>query len=322
MAVPAGTFQTFDAKGVREDLQDVIYDISPMDTPFMSSIGKGKATNQYHEWQTDSLADATSLNAQIDGDDATGQTATPTVRYGNYCQLSWKVPQVSGGLRVAKTAGRADEMSLQIMKRSRELKRDIEKAISSDNAASAGSTSTARKLAGVGSWLWDNEIVVNTSATTVAITSGAPTTAGQAGTTTSAFVESRLKEALAAAWTDGGDPDLILVNSTNKQLASAFAGIATQYRDNSGKAGPATIIGAADVYVSDFGTHNIVASRWLPGTSALCLDTEYWSVNYFRPIQQEPLAKTGDSDKRLILAEYTLVAKAPSSSAKVNGITA
>lgn len=321
MAVPAGTLQNYQAIGVREDLQDMIYDISPMDTPLMSSIGRGKAAQPYHEWQTDVLADATNLNAQIEGDDATGMTATPTVRYGNYCQLSWKVPQVSGTLRSSGTAGRADEMSHQIAKRGRELKRDIEKAISSDNVATAGAAGSARALAGVGAWLWDNEVTVNTSATTPSITSGAPDTAGQAGASTSAFVEARLKTAIQNCWTDGGDPDLILVNAHNKSVASNFGGIATQYRDNPQK-GPATIIGAADVYVSDFGTHNIVASRWVAGTAAFVLDTEYWSVNYLRPIQQTPLAKTGDNDKRMILAEYTLCAKSPLSSGKVNGISA
>lgn len=321
MAVPAGTFQAHDAIGVKEDLQDVIYNISPMDTPLMSSIGRSTADQTYHEWQTDSLADATSLNAQIEGDDATGQTATPTSRFGNYCQLSWKVPQVSGTLRASNTAGRADEMSYQITKRGQELKRDIEKAISSDNAATAGASDGARKLAGLGAWLWTNEVAVNTSATTPAVTSGAPKTAGQAGASTTAFVESRLKTCIANCWTEGGDPDLILVNAHNKQVASGFGGIATQYRDNPQK-GPATIIGAADVYVSDFGTHNIVASRWVAGTAAFVIDTEYWSVAYHRPITQTPLAKTGDSDKRLILAEYTLCGKAPNSSGKVNGISA
>lgn len=320
MAVPSGTFQEHSAIGTREDLADIIYDISPQDTPFISNVGRGSCTQVFHEWQTDSLAAASPTNAQIEGDDANINTAVATVRFGNYCQISTKAPSVSGTLRSETQAGRKDELSYQVTKRGRELKRDIESACCGLQAASAGGVGTARALAGVASWLWDNQIKTATDQTTVAVTSGAPTTAPTAGTTV-AFTEAHLASALAACWDDGGDPSLILMKSGDKRLASAFSGIATQYRDNAGSMGPAVIVGAADIYVSDWGTHYFVASRFTAAANVYCIDPEYWSVDYLRPIQQEVLAKTGDSDKRLLLAEYTLKSKEPKANAKIYSTT-
>ena len=116
MAVPAGSYQTYTAIGEREDLSDIIYDISPMDTPFLSNAARESATAVFHEWQTDSLAAASATNAQIEGDDATTNTADVTSRLGNYTQISTKVPRVTGTLRAVATAGRADELSYQISK--------------------------------------------------------------------------------------------------------------------------------------------------------------------------------------------------------------
>lgn len=319
MTAPTGTFQRFTAIGLREELEDVIYEISPVDTPFMSNIQRKKTGSTFHEWQTDVLDSASATNAQIEGNDNDTNTATPTVRLGNYCQISVKVPRVSGTLRASNAAGRRDEFSYQIAKRGRELKRDIESALCGTQAASAGGSATARALAGIASWLWDNNVENGASATTPTVTSGAPTTAPTSGTALT-FTETMLKSAIKQCWDDGGNPNVVMVGSFNKQLASAFAGIATQYRDNQ-QTGPATIIGSADVYVSDFGQHQIVANRFMPTNQVYVLDLEYWSVAYLRPIQSEALAKTGDSDRMQMLAEYTLVAENPSSSAKVYAVT-
>lgn len=323
MAVPSGTFQTHSAAGIREDLANIIYDISPTDTPFMANIARGSCSNTSPEWQTDALDAATSGNAQIEGDDANINTAVPTKRFKNHTQISTKAPQVSGTQRKVNTAGRADELAYQVMKRGRELKRDIEKTLCGTQAATAGGAASARQLAGYAAWIFGtgaavagNGVGLGTAATTPSITSGAPGTAPTAGTA-SAFSEGVLKSAIALAWTDGGDPTLVLMTATDKQTASGFSGIATQYRDNAGSMGPAVIIGAADVYVSDFGTHYLVASRFMPTGNVYGIDPEYWEVQYLRPIQQMELAKTGDSDKRLMLAEYTLCAKNPDSSFKI-----
>lgn len=315
MALPTGTFTAHTAIGIREDLSDIIYDISPMDTPFMSNVARESAEQVLVEWQTDVLADAVATNAQIEGDDANTSTAVPTSRFNNYCQIATKVPRVTGTLRTSNTAGRADELSYQIAKRGRELKRDIEKTACGTQVATAGSAVSARACAGIAGWLYTNQVQLGASATTPALTAGHPSTAPTAGTA-AAFTEAHLQSAISQCWTQGGDPTLILMDSTNKRLASAFSGIATQYRDNP-QVGPATLIGAADVYVSDFGTHNLVASRFTADDDVYVLDLEYWAISYLRPIQQQPLAKTGDSDRTLLVSEFTLCAKSPDANAKV-----
>lgn len=322
MAVPGGTFQAHTAIGMREDLSDIIYDISPMDTPFMSNIARNKAKAVFHEWQTDSLL-AAANNAQIEGNDATLSTAVATVRLGNYCQISTKVPAVSGTLRAINAAGRGDELSYQIAKRGRELKRDIETALTSNAAASSGGAGTARALAGVGTWLWDNQtkVTASSAATTVTVTSGAPTTAPTQGTA-GTFLEANLKTTVQNVWDDGGDVGVIMTGSFNKTIVSGMAGIGTQYRDvQPSPMAPGTIVGAADLFVSDFGTHQVVANRYMPSNNAYFLDLEYWCVSYLRPIAQEDLNKTGDSDKKLLVAEYTLEAKEPKANGKVYTLT-
>lgn len=315
MTVPAGVFQRYQGVGMREDLSDIIYDISPVDTPFMSNIKRGKATSTLHEWQTDTLASAVATNQQVEGDDYSGDTASPTSRWANYAQIFSKVPRVSGTLRASDTAGRKDELSYQIAKRGKELKRDMESSFLANSPASAGSASTARKLAGAPLWIFNNTTPLGSTATTPIITSGTPISALTAGTTAT-YTELHLKAALKQCWDDGGDPNMVLVGSYNKQINSAFAGIATQYRDNQ-QNGPATIIGAADVYVHDFGTVSIVADRFSVAGNVLVVDSEMWEVNYLRPIQQLDLAKTGDSDRKLILTECTLSCLNPDANAKV-----
>jgi len=317
MSLPTNTYTNYDANGNREDLENVIYDISPTDTPFLSSAGRTKAKAVFHEWQTDAL-DSAGANKQLEGDDATGNTLAATTRYGNYCQIARKVVVVSGTQEAIDKAGRDSELKYQIAKAGKALKRDMEYALTQNQASSAGSEATARALGSVESWLFSatGNVVDGTGGTTPAYSSGvsAPTDAGTTYLLT--FTEARLKSVIQSCWTDGGDPKVIMVGPTNKQKASAFGGIATLYKDVPGKK-QATVIGAADVYVSDFGEHMIVPNRFSRDRTALVLDMDYWKVATLRPIQQIPLAKTGDSEKREMLVEYTLVASNPNASGKV-----
>ena len=291
------TYKTYDTIGIREDLQDAIYDISPTTTPFMSTVGRTKAKNTYHEWQTDSLADVDLDNAQVEGADAVSDTLTPTTRVGNYTQISDKVIQVSTTDDVVDKAGRSTETAYQLAKASAEIKRDMESILLSDQAMDAGSSSTPRKLGGIQSWLTTN------------------TVAG-AG----AFTEENLKEAVLNAYESGGEPTMLLVSPANKQVVSTFAGIAEQ-RYQAPKSSPTTIIGAADVYLSDFGTLSVVPDRFLDDNCALVLDPSMANVAYLRPFKKTKLAKTGDHDKHLLNVEYTLVVKNEAAHAMVTGLT-
>ena len=294
------TYQTYTAIGQREDLSDVIYNISPTDTPIMSSVGKSKATAVYHEWQTDSLAAATTNNAAVEGDDATDATMSPTTRLGNYTQIVQKTVKISGTLDAVDKAGRKSEKAYQLAKASAEIKRDIETIISANQGRSAGNSSTARKLGSLLSWITTNSSFG---------TSGAdPTTIGvstRTDGTARSFTETILKDVIQQVYSSGGNPKILMVGAYQKQAVSAFAGIAAQRYMAPGNE-PTTIIGAADVYMSDFGTVSVVPNRFMRTRDALVLDPEYAALAYLRPFATNELAKTGDSEKTQILAELTL----------------
>lgn len=320
MTVLAGTFQAFQAIGNREDLEDLIYNISPTDTPFMKMAGKGTAKAVFHEWQTDSLATAVATNAAIEGDDATNTSVVPTVRVGNYCQIAQKAFGISGTQQVVDSAGRRDELAYQLVKYGKELKRDMEAQITQNKASNAGGAGSARISASVEGWLSSNWTSLGSG--------GSPSSSGYQSGIVQAPVdnsvqgtvsEAGMKAIIRSCWNAGGDPRVIMVGPFNKTKASAFAGIATQYKDNNN--GPATIIAAADVYVSDFGEHKIVPNRFNRDRTMLILDMDYWEIAYLRKFNQYPLAKTGDADRRQILTEYTLVSKNQAASGKVVDLT-
>jgi hypothetical protein len=212
------TYQSYQSIGNREDLTDVIYNISPTDTPFMSSVGKTKATAVYHEWQTDSLAAAVATNAAVEGADASSLTATPTVRRGNRTQISQKTIQIAGTLESIDKAGRKSEKAYQLSKASAELKRDMEKTLLSNTAAVTGDASTARKLGGLQAWINTNYVGAGTA--------GSVGTTARISGTDAAFTEAMLKSAVKKAYEQGGTPTVLMVTPTQKQVVSGFAGIA------------------------------------------------------------------------------------------------
>ncbi len=317
MTTPADTVSTYDAIGNREDLINNIYNIAPTTTPFISGISRGPADATLHEWQTQDLADADDTNAQIEGNDAVTTASTPTVRLNNRTQISDKVPRVTRTQRQVESAGRGDEMDMQIMLKTKELKRDMEKVILANKAKVTGSTSAARICAGVESWLATN---FNGGVGAVAPT-GDGTDANTPGTNR-AFDEADLKAVLASAFDEGGEPDTIMVGSTIKQAMSGIvnggsAGAAQRVVDGNA----ATVHTAIDIYVSDFGSLAVVPNRFQVQTSMLVLDMSMWQLATLADFQETPLAKTGDSDRVQLLSEYTLEARNEKSSGILTALT-
>jgi hypothetical protein len=315
------TYQTYQSIGNREDLTDMIYNISPTETPFMSSIGKTKATGVLHEWQLDSLAAATVANAAVEGADASSATLAPTTRVGNRTQISQKTIQIAGTEETIDKAGRKSEKAYQLAKASSELKRDMEKIMLANQAASAGDSTTARTLGSLQAWLNTNYVGAGTA--------GSLGTTARISGTDAAFSETMLKSAVKSAFTNGGNPTVLMVSPTQKQVVSSFAGIAEQrYAAPANK--QTTIVGAADVYLSDFGTLSVVPNRFTTaddeattgqGEQAFVLDPEYAAVAFLRPFQTNELAKTGDSEKTQLLVEYTLEVKNEAAHAIVSDLS-
>lgn len=333
MAVPGNTVQTYNRVGIKEDLADVIYNISPTECPFMSNAGKGSASQTNHEWQTDGLA-AAGANAQIEGDDF-GNTATlATVRLGNFTQISNKVIGVSGTDQAVTNAGRGDELAYQLAKAGKEIKRDIEfTCVGAETFKTAGAAGTARNLGSVGTWYGGNIAGTATAAnnfsdaanTTYANAAGAvanPTGDGltkrNANGTTRAFTEDLLKAGLKKCFELGGNPDVVLLTASHKQTASGFNGIATNTNNIADK----RVIGAVDVYVSDFNEVSFVADRHQQENRVDILEMDKWELSYLRPFETKELAKTGDSDKRMLVTEYTLTARSPNANFGIFALTA
>lgn len=299
MAIVANTFLTYNAKGIREDLSNVIYSISPETTPFVSNVGKGSISNTAFDWMTDSLA-AAGANAALEGDDTAFAAVTPTVRLQNYAQISNKNVIISGTEEKVNKAGRKSELAYQIARRGAELKRDIEFIALNGQAAVAGNSTTARTTGSLSAFLKTNTNKAGDGVDPVYTT--IPDDTRTDGTQRD-FTEVILKDVIQQVWTEGGMPKILLVGPVNKQKASAFTGIAAQ-RYNAEGAKASTIVAAADIYVSDFGNVSIVASRFQRERDAFVVDPEYASIDYLRPMQTMELAKTGDAEKRLMLCEW------------------
>ena len=318
MAIIANTATTFSAApglaGLREDLSDIIYNLSPADTPFMSNIGRGTAKQTLHEWQTDSLAAADTANAQLQGDDVSSYSAASvTTRLGNRTQISRKTVIIDGTVEAVDKAGRKSELAYQLTKRSKELKIDIESILLANQAKVTGNTTTAPKTASVLSWIKTNVDKASDGSNPTGDGSDTRTDGTQR-----AFTEAMLKSVMKSAYTNSSeDPDVLMVGAFNKQVVSAFSGNANRQVDAAGK----KLVAAIDVYVGDFSTVRIMPNRFMRTRDALLLNFDYWSLDWLRPIKMMELAKTGDAEKRLLIGEYALAAKNEASSGIIADLT-
>lgn len=323
MTQPTNTFDSYDAVGNREDLQDRIYMVSPEATPVMSAIRRLKATQRLHEWQRDTLATPDKDNANIEGDDRTGTALTATDRVANTTQLFDKVAVVTSTQAKTKSAGRSNEMRYQIAKKMKEIKRDVEAMILSDNVAVQGNSTTARKSAGLGTLIYTN-VSHGGSGATPTHTSGLATTAQTAGTNR-AFAESQLKTVMQSIYTKSGEmPSIISLTPSHKGGFSAFTGIAAN-RKAVEKNKQAVIVGGADVYVSDFGNLAVVPNyvqATANANTAFILNPEYAGLAYLQDFQSTPLAKTGHTEKELVFCEATLVVTSETAHGAVKNLTA
>lgn len=301
MTVPSNTFISPNAVGNRESLHNIITILNKDETPFVSTIGSGDADATYEEWQLDALGNADTNNSNLEGDDTTAAAITPTVRVGNRTQILKKPFTISNTQEAVKKAGRDSEISYQTALAGRRAKMDLEAIACQNQASIAQSGATTRKLGGFESWITSN-VSRGTGGVSGGFTAGntvAPTDGTQRTST-----ETLLKSVIRDAWTSGGKPSILLMGASQKQTFSGFTGIATQFQEPKGKA--ATVVSAVDRYVSDFGTYNAMASRFLRGREIEVIDSSLWRILWLRKWKKEELAKTGDARKFHIIGEATL----------------
>tara|TARA_Y100000034_G_scaffold39763_1_gene49018 strand:+ start:766 stop:1764 length:999 start_codon:yes stop_codon:yes gene_type:complete len=320
MGVPTDTRETFSAIGIREDLSNIIYNLSPMDTPFLNGVGKGSCDNTTFEWQTDELK-TTSANRQIEGNDYSNTAATEPRRLSNYTQISATQVQTSGTAEAVDFAGRKSSQAYQLAKRAKEMKRDMETMLLDGTAKVAGSSGTARESASFCTWIGTSS---TSTSPIIAASTGAglansgsstypdgTTSAGSGGASTTMTL-AMVNECASRIWDLGGTPDIMMCTGTIKgTISSSSVGggvVAAPRGDIKGK-DSITAVNSVDVLVTDFGTFKVVPNRFMPSGQCDLIDYDLWSVDYLRPFRTETLAKSGDSVKQLLIAEYGLRAK-------------
>ena len=296
MAAVSNSFSTYDAKANREDLSDAIYNIDPFDTPFISAIGRRNISNVSFDWQVENLKAVDSGNAEIEGFELTRAPAQPTVRIGNVAQISKKDATVTGTQNAANPAGKRREMAHQMAMRSKELKRDMESIAVGVQGRDNGTASTARKTRALESFLATNVDREGTGAN-AADENSAPTDGVQR-----AFTEDLLKTVLQSCYANGAEPSVLMVGPYNKGVVSGFTG-RSQARQNIDEE---RVQASVSLYAGDFGTLKVMPSRWQRERTAFLLDPNYARIAYYRRFQQSQLAKIGDAETRMILAEWGL----------------
>lgn len=291
--------------GIREDLEDVIYRVAPEETPFVSNIGsKGKATNVFHEWQTETLAAPSATNAQLEGDDVAALDAPNlTARVGNYCQIIRKTGGVSRTQEIVDKAGRESEMARQKALKGIEARRDLEMRAVGNFASNNESGATARKLGGIQAWLTSN--TSKGVGGTDGGFAGNVVAVGNPGTART-FTEALVKSVMGTAFSNGAQPTQAYLGMSHKQQFSAFTGIADIRSEVQGKK-LATITGGADVYVSDFGALSLIPHPYGITNACLLVDPNMAGIATLDGWKAKPLASSGDNEKFLLTGEKTLV---------------
>lgn len=321
MAVPTNTIQAVSRVGVREDLSDKIHELFPDDCPFQKAVGKEKASQVYHEWQTDDLAAADADNKTLQGDDLANASRANTVRQGNYTQIMKKVVGSSTTMEASRTAGRQSELAREIMKAGRELKTDAEKRFCGNYAAVPPASGTAGETAGALAFIVTNDSFGATTGASPTYsgggTSGYPNAAATNGDLRN-YTEALLAAQLENIWNEGGNPSMVITSMALKRTAAGFDGLAAHRRETGDKR--AVIVAGADVYVSDAGEVQFVPSRFTDGRSALIVDPEYWAIAELDSLKMIDLAKTGLATRKAMYQEVALVCRNEAASGAIRDI--
>lgn len=322
MAKVSGAFTTYNAAANREDLSNAIYNIDPFDTPILSMARRRNIKARVFDWQTENLPVVDPNNAQIEGFELTRTAGTPTIRLTNVTQISKRDATVTGSQEASDAAGKGSEMAHQMAMKSKVLKSDIEVILSGRQARADGDDGTARRTEAVSHWIAravDRNAVAG--AAVIGYKVGLPLAAGDAfaavaGGNQVAFTEKMVGDALEVSYNNGASPTILIVPPAIKRTVSTFKG-----RDSTQvQVGRTEVVATVDIIATDFGRVKVMPSRWIPTDVALLLDPNYLAVGYFRNFRQYPLARIGDAETRMILAEWGVEMRNPMAHTLFNGV--
>lgn len=323
MAKVVNALTTYNVSSNREDLSNSIYNIDPFDTPIFSAARRRNVKNRTFDWQTEFLPTVDPNNAQLEGFELVRSLSTPTARLTNVCQISKRDATVSGSQEASDPAGKNSEMAHQMALASKVLKSDMEVIASSRQARNNGDDATARKTEAICHWIArakDKANVVN-AAVVGYVAAGLPLDEDDAFVAVGAgdqvaMTEIMVGNAMQLAYDHGANPNLFIVPSAIKRTVSTFVGRATTQV----LVGKTEVVATVDVIATDFGRIKVMPSRWIPSDTALLLDPDYVAIAYFRNFRQYPIAKIGDAETRMVLAEWGVEMKNPLAHILFNGV--
>lgn len=291
-------YTTYSQVGKAEDVSNILSDITPTDTPMLTMTKTEKVSARTFSFLEDSLRAAAS-NAKVEGADAADITLIDIVERTNNTQILEETFRISGSADAVKTYGRAKETALQLGKTLKSIKRDLEfSLVGVDQAAVAGSSSTARKMASM----------INQ------ISTGIDAGAGAAD----ALTEAKLLEAGQTAFNNGSDPSVFMIKPADAQIVAGFSASAGRNREVAqGK----TLVNVIDLYVSPYGEYKVVLNRHLETSHALLIDPSMFKTCVLRPFTRTLLAKQGDSDRHMVVGEYSCKHSNFADSVKITGLS-
>ena len=323
MAQITGAFSTYQAKGNREDLSNSIYNIDPFDTPILSMSRRRNAKNRTFDWQTENLPLVDPNNAQIEGFELIRSVATPTVRLTNVAQISKRDATVTGSQEAADAAGKGSEMGHQMAMASKVLKSDMETILSSRQARDDGADpNTPRKTEAICHWIGRAKDKLGVAAgAVIGVVAGLPVLATDAfaaviAGSQVAFTEVMIGDAMQKAYTNGANPNNLIVPPAIKRTVSTFEGRGISQV----LVGKTEVVATVDIIATDFGRIKVMPSRWMPGDTSLILDADFLATAFYRNFRQHPIAKIGDAETRMILAEWGVEMRNPLAHILFNGV--
>ena len=334
MAKVPNAFTTYQAQANREDLSNSIYNLDPFDTPIVSMAGRRTVKNRIFDWQTENLPTVDPNNAREEGFQLVARAGTPTVRQNNVTQISSRDATVSGTQEASDAAGKSSEMAHQMAMQSKVLKSDIELITSSRLARNDGNDTgpTARKTESfahaVARAKGRDQTATGGSAGAVGdavfgYKTGLPALATDAWAAVAtvpanlvAFTEKLLGDAMEVAYNNGAEPTKLVTSSAIKRTVSTFVGRSSSQV----MVGKTEVVAVVDVIATDFGRITALASRWVPPDLGFIIDPEYVAIGFFRTFRQYPIAKVGDAETRMILAEWGVECRNGMAHIILNGI--
>lgn len=286
---------TYMAVGNKQDMSEIITNISPDETPLFSTIGRTKATAVTHEWLEDTLGDPHE-NKKPEGYTYETEAVSPRVRLFNYTQIMHRGIHVTDTQEVVQKYGLTKETAYQMHKTLKELAFDCEYALIRQDTKILGAMDEARQFGGLPYWIVSNVF-------------------DEGGPRSLTFDE--INNALEQTWTAGGQPSVLLMSPRNKRVISTFTAGNVKYMEGNETRKLTQMI---SVLETDFGRLQCLTDRFMPNDIIYGLSPQYMKKAFLRPFKTGDMPKMSDAQRKYVNGEWTLEMRAEKAHFKIGGL--